>query len=144
MSIPSAINHSVIGPYASYLNKNGARGIYAHGTTGEGLSLTNDEKKKLTETWWNEIRSNYPDWLGIFNVSATCITETIDQASYYDQLGVDAIAVLPPIFYRPANDGQLMKYLKTVSDAAPSTPLIYYHFPSITHVNSEYSIRLIE
>ena len=131
----SSIDHSIIGPYASYLNKIGVRGIYAHGTTGEGLSLTSEEKKRLTETWWQEIKFKYPDWLGIFNISATCMRETIDQASYYDQLGVDAIAILPPFFYRPANDGQLVKYLKMVSEAAPSTPLIYYHFPTMTNVN---------
>ncbi|XP_074594483.1 N-acetylneuraminate lyase-like [Brevipalpus obovatus] len=129
------INYSMITPYASYLNMIGVKGIYAHGTTGEGLSLASEEKKKLSETWWKEIQSKYSDWLGIFNVSATCMMETIDQANFYDQLGVNAIAVLPPFFYRPANDGQLLRYLKTVSDAAPTTPLIYYHFPNMTNVN---------
>ncbi|XP_074593539.1 N-acetylneuraminate lyase-like [Brevipalpus obovatus] len=129
------VDHSMIAPYACYLSRIGVGGVFVHGTTGEGLSLTSEEKKKLTKTWLEEIRSKYTDWLCVFNVSATCVTETIEQANYYEELGVDAIAVLPPLYYRPLNDEQLLKYLKSVANAAPSTPLIYYHTPIKTNVN---------
>ena len=40
------------------------------------------------------------------------------------------------------NAEDLINYLKTVSNAAPNTPLLYYHIPMFTTVNSKY-IKLI-
>lgn len=108
-----------------------------HGTTGEGISLSSEEKKLLNKTWQGILLKKYSKWLAIFNVSATCVEETLDQARHCEKIGVDAIAVLPPFYYRPASDTELISYLKLVASEAPNTPLIYYHFPNMTQVNSK-------
>lgn len=38
---------------------------------------------------------------------------------------------------------QLKNYLKLISEAAPNTPLLYYHFPRMTNVNSKLIITIV-
>lgn len=38
---------------------------------------------------------------------------------------------------------QLKNYLKLVSEAAPNTPFLYYHFPRMTNVNSKLIIMIV-
>ncbi|RWS18362.1 dihydrodipicolinate synthase-like protein [Leptotrombidium deliense] len=128
-----AINPSMISSYASHLLKIGVTGVYVHGSTGEGLSLTKDEKLVLTKKWLEVLGGG--NTLTIMNVSATCYLESIELAKNFEQIGVDAIAILPPIYYRPKNAADLVKYLKLIADAAPNTPLVYYHIPILTYVN---------
>lgn len=102
---------------------------------GEGISMNNEEKKNLSKAWQSLLLKKYFKWLAIFNVSATCFEESIDQAKFCNKIGVDAIAILPPFYYRPANDDELIEYLKSIAMNAPNTPLIYYHFPEMTNVH---------
>ncbi|KAK5612738.1 hypothetical protein CRENBAI_007879 [Crenichthys baileyi] len=46
------VNLSVIGPYVDYLTeKQGVKGIFVNGTTGESMSLSVAERKLLAEEW---------------------------------------------------------------------------------------------
>jgi len=119
--------------YVDYLVANGVKGAYVFGTTGEGLSLQNSEKLTLAEKWIKKGKAT-KGFLTIINVSATSIRDSIEQARKCEASNADGMAVLPPIYYRPSNVDELVQYLKEIGDAAPNVPLIYYHFPEITHV----------
>ncbi|RWS11324.1 dihydrodipicolinate synthase-like protein [Dinothrombium tinctorium] len=124
------INCEIIGKYASRLRSIGVRGAFIHGTTGEAFTLTNAEKMSLTREWAKHSHS----LLTIINVSSTSASESIEHARLCEELAVDAIAMLPHIYYRPKDESELVEYLKLIASAAPNTPLIYYHFPACTHV----------
>lgn len=132
--ITGQLDISQVPAYLKYLIKIGAKGVYVHGTTGEGVSLSNDEKKSLTQAWVDAIKVSKSNLLCVINVSATCIEETKDHVQFCSRLAVDALAVLPPFYYRPSQIEQLVAYLQDVSSFGPDLPLLYYHFPAITHV----------
>jgi N-acetylneuraminate lyase len=122
--------------YVTYLSSIGVKGFYVHGTTGEGLSLNHEEKKGLTKNWCEVVKKVIPDALLIINVSSCCSNDTLDHVALCQTLDqVDAVACLPPIYHRPKDVDDLVKYLKLVSSVGPDLPLLYYNFPEMTNVN---------
>lgn len=59
------------------------------------------------------------------------------QATHAESIKVDAILCLPELYIKPKNADELIRYLTLVSKAAPKTPLLYYHIPAFTNVNSK-------
>lgn len=108
-----------------------------HGTTGEGVSLAHEEKKSLTKAWIDARAKASLDhsFLLMINVTSCVASETLDHAKYCDEKGVDAIAFLPPFYYRLPSVQHLTKYMSLIASAAPETPLVYYHFPEMTKVD---------
>lgn len=52
-----SVDESAILPYAKYLIGNGVKGFLIHGSTGEGVSLSLEEKKTLTKAWVSAIQT---------------------------------------------------------------------------------------
>lgn len=59
------------------------------------------------------------------------------QAKHAESLHVDAILCLPELYFKPRTSEQLIEYLEIVGQAAPNTPLLYYHIPMFTNINSK-------
>lgn len=68
----------------------------------------------------------------VAHIGANSITDVLEMARYCTTAGVDAIAVNPPTFFKPAGARGAAEWLKVVGAAAPSLPLYYYHFPLVT------------
>jgi hypothetical protein len=64
------------------------------------------------------------------------------QAEHAESLGSDALLCLPELFNKPQTVDELVRYLKYVAQAAPKTPLLYYHIPSYTGVNGKYNVQV--
>ena len=60
------------------------------------------------------------------------MTDVKEMARYCAAAGVDAIAVNPPTFFKPAGPRGAAEWLKMVGAEAPSLPLYFYHFPLVT------------
>ena len=128
-------DYDALKAYLTYLVSLGSTGLWVHGTTGEGLSLTHEEKKKLTRYWCRLKKEVAPDVTLVINVTSTCLKDTLDHVSFCQSLPeVDAIAVLPSFYYRPADITELVQYVKLVASAAPELPLIFYYNPEKTCV----------
>lgn len=126
------VNVSVIPGYVKFMVDNHINGAYIIGTTGEGYNLTNEEKFSIAQAWKNEIDRQNADILTIVNITSMCVKEAVQLSRQCEALGIDAIAVLPPIYYRPSSVKDLVNYLSVFGNAAPNTPLLYYHIPSMT------------
>jgi N-acetylneuraminate lyase len=125
----SEVNVSQISGYVKYLVDNKVDGVYIIGTTGEGYNLTNDEKLAIAKAWRKAIDEQNANLLAIINVTSTCIKEALQLSKQVESLGYDAIAVLPPNYYKPTSVNDLINYFKLFGSAAPNTPLLYYHIP---------------
>jgi len=125
----SEVNVSMISGYVKYLVDNKVDGVYVTGTTGEGYNLTNDEKLSIAKAWRKAIDVQSANLLAIINVTSTCIKEALQLSKQVESLGFDAIAVLPPNYYKPTSVNDLISYFKLFGNAAPNTPLLYYHIP---------------
>jgi len=104
--------------------------VYVNGSNGEGPSLTTDERKKTLEKWISAGKGKLTKVIA--QVGATSLWETKELAKHAAEVGADGIGVLPPTYFKPSNIDRLIRYLVEVSKAAPSLPMLYYHFPDQT------------
>ncbi|XP_053613384.1 N-acetylneuraminate lyase-like [Plodia interpunctella] len=127
------INTDVVSEYARYLRSHGVQGVLVGGTTGEAVSLSLDERKVMLECWVEEAKP-----LGIkiiAQVGGVPLPEVLEMAAYSEEVGTDAIMTLPELYFKPKCCSRLVDYLDLVAKAAPSLPLLYYHFPMMSGVD---------
>ncbi|XP_065102828.1 N-acetylneuraminate lyase [Paramisgurnus dabryanus] len=136
LTVDGEINLSVIEPYIDYLtNKQGVTKVFVNGTTGEGCSLTVDERKRLAAEWCLKGKGKLEQV--IVHVGCMCIKDSQELAQHAASIGADGIAVISPSFFKPTNAEALRMFLKEVGASAPNLPLYYYHIPSMTGVSLE-------
>uniref|UniRef100_A0A8C2G9S2 N-acetylneuraminate lyase n=1 Tax=Cyprinus carpio TaxID=7962 RepID=A0A8C2G9S2_CYPCA len=127
------INLSVIGPYIDYLiEKQNVKSVFINGTTGEGFSLTVDERKQLAAAWCQHGKAKLEQV--IVHVGCMSIKDSQELARHAASIGADGIAVISPSYFKPINADALRLYLKEVSTYAPDLPMYYYHIPGMTGV----------
>jgi N-acetylneuraminate lyase len=120
--------------YYDLLEKNGVAGAFINGSTGEGVSLTFAEKRRVAESWMKRARERQS--LRIINlVGGTSYAECIDQARFSESIGTDAIAILGPYYFKPSNTGVLAEFVARIAESVPRMPVYYYHIPILTGVN---------
>nr|XP_051697381.1 N-acetylneuraminate lyase isoform X3 [Oryctolagus cuniculus] len=127
------VNVSVIGRYVDYLVKEqGVKRVFVNGTTGEGLSLSIAERRRLAEEWVAQGRSKLEQV--VVHVGALSLKESQELAQHAAEIGADGIAAIAPFFLRPQSPDVLVHFLKEVAAAAPALPFYYYHIPAVTGV----------
>jgi|SRR5690625_1867209 len=131
MATDGNINIQIIEDYADLLIHSGVQGAFVCGTTGEGASLSLDEKKAVIKEW---IRCSKDHIKIIAHVGGTCQSECAELAEYASQNGADAIAAMAPFFFKPQQAEELLQFLTPIAGAAPEVPFYYYHIPSLTGV----------
>jgi N-acetylneuraminate lyase len=88
----------------------------------------------ITESWTSVSAGGGK--LKIINlVGGTCYQECIEAAIHSSESGVNAIAVIAPYFFRPADISHLVDFVVLIGRAVPELPVYYYHMPSITGVD---------
>ena len=121
----------VIPAQARLLERNGVRGAFVCGTTGEGSSLTSDERRLVAEHW----RAAAPAGLElIVHVGHASLAESRALAHHAQEIGADRIAVIVPNFFQQRSAAQLATWCARIAEAAPAVPFYYYHMPAITGV----------
>ena len=66
------VNYEPIEAYAKLLVKNGLKGVFINGSSGEGYMLTDEERMKLAERWVEVAPSGFKV---IVHVGSTCVKE---------------------------------------------------------------------
>ncbi|XP_012257953.1 N-acetylneuraminate lyase-like [Athalia rosae] len=127
------LNLSVIPRYAEYLADRKIRGILVNGSTGEGPKLSVKERKSVLETWANAVKSTKQHLM--VQIGGAPFPDVIELANHAEAVGVDSLLCLPELYFKPTTPKQLVEYLQMVGEAAPNTPLLYYHMPMLSNVN---------
>lgn len=128
------LNLQVIGPYIDFLKeKQGVRNVFVNGTTGESMSLTVDERKKLAKEWCDRAKGKMDQV--IVHVGCMSLKDSQELAQHAAEIGVDGIAVISPSFFKPQTAGVLRTFLQDVASVAPNIPFYFYHLPAFTGVN---------
>lgn len=122
----------VIDEQAELFAHNGLAGVFICGTTGESMSLTIGERKKLTEAW---IKSAAGRFAVFVHVGHTCQRDCIDLATHAAEQGAAATAAMAPSFAKPADPEALADFCVPIAAAAPDLPFYFYHIPGMTGVN---------
>lgn len=126
------VDYGVIGSYAAFLKEKKVTGVFVCGSSGEGMLLTNDERKKITEHWARHTGDNFKL---IAHISATSYKDAGELARHAAECGVYAIASMGPVFCQPSKMEDLVGFCSKIASAVPSLPYYYYHIPVRSNVN---------
>jgi len=132
MNAEGEIDLSQVPSISRYLLGNGVSGIFVSGSTGEGESLSSDERRALAKAYVDACVSSIPV---IIQVGHNSVREAQGQASYAQEIGATAIATAAPSYFRPRTTADLFDYLCELATAAPDLPLYYYHIPGLNKVD---------
>ncbi len=125
------LNVAAIAQQARLLAHNGVSGAFICGTTGEGASLTSDERRQVVEAW---VAAKPASLAVIVHVGHLSAGEACAYARHAQETGADAIATLSPSFFKPGSVNELVGWCAQVAAAAPKLPFYYYHMPGMTGV----------
>lgn len=113
-----------------YFIEKGVKGIYVNGSSGECIYLTVPERKKVLE---NVMKANDGSLTVIAHVACNSTEESKELARHAEQLGVDAIASIPPIYFK-LPEYAIAQYWNDISSAAPNTDFVIYNIPQLAGV----------
>ena len=121
------INLEPIPAYAAMLAKNGLKGVFINGSSGEGYMLTTDERKRLAEAWMAAVPAGFKV---IVHVGSCCLRESVELAKHAAAIGAWGIGAMAPPFPKIGRVEELVKYCETIAAAAPERPFYFYHIPA--------------
>ncbi|XP_035671922.1 N-acetylneuraminate lyase-like [Branchiostoma floridae] len=127
------LNLDIIDQYVNHLVSQGVLNVFICGSTGEGASFSLAERKQLTEKWVSAGSGKLQNV--IVHVGGISIPDSQDLATHAESVGVQGISTLPTVVFKPKNASKVAEHLKMLYDAAPKTPLLYYHLPGYTGVD---------
>jgi N-acetylneuraminate lyase len=128
-----SLNPDLIPAYYQMLKTNGINGAFICGSTGEGVSLTLNEKKVIAEAWGNCTRHDI-DFKVMMFLGGTCLADCKELAVHARDVGLYAVSFTAPFYFKPANVEMLARVCEEVAAAVPDMPFYYYHIPVLTGV----------
>lgn len=121
------VNLEPIEAYARLLERNGLKGVFINGSSGEGYLLTDDERRALAERWTSVVR---PGFKVIVHVGSTCVKASRQQAEHAASIGAWGIGAMAPPFPKVNRVAELVDYCAEIAAGAPNLPFYFYHIPA--------------
>lgn len=113
-----------------YFIDKGVKGLYVNGSSGECIYQSVADRKQVLEAVMEVAKGK----LTIINhVACNNLKDSIELARHSEELGVDAIAAIPPIYFR-LPEYSIAAYWNGISQAAPNTDFVIYNIPQLAGV----------
>jgi 4-hydroxy-tetrahydrodipicolinate synthase len=125
-----AIDTVALAANVDRLVRAGVGGLVPGGSTGEFTTLTNPERRQLTEVTVETAAGRVPVVAG---TGALSTRETVELSVHAERAGADAVMVVPP-FYDALSWPELRGHYAAVADAI-DIPIMYYNLPSASGVS---------
>lgn len=109
----------------------GVKGLYVGGSSGECIYQSVAERKLVLEQVMAEAKGKLTV---IAHVACNNTADSQELAAHAEALGVDAIAAIPPIYFKLPPHA-IAKYWNDISAAAPNTDFIIYNIPQLAGVS---------
>lgn len=122
-----SLNLAPIPEYAALLARNGLKGVFINGSSGEGYMLTEGERMQLAEAWMAAVPK---DFKVIVHVGSTSVMSSRRLAEHAQKIGAWGIGAMATPFPKIGNIEQLCRYCEEIASAAPELPFYYYHIPA--------------
>jgi dihydrodipicolinate synthase/N-acetylneuraminate lyase len=116
------VDEGAIEPLARFLVAGGVDGVFALGTTGEGVLLSLDERRIVAERFRDARAGTL-----IVHCGAQSTADTVALAAHAASIGADGVAVIPPPYY-PLGDEALAAHFAAAAAACAPTPFYLYAF----------------
>lgn len=109
-----------------YVDK-GVKGVYVNGSSGECIYLGVEERKIVIENVMAVAKGK----LTVINhVACNNTRDSVELARHSEEVGVDAIASIPPIYFH-LPEYSIAGYWNAISAAAPNTDFVIYNIPQL-------------
>ena len=108
----------------------GVKGVYVNGSSGECIYQSVEDRKVVLE---NVMAIGKGKLTVIAHVACNNTRDSIELAKHAESLGVDAIAAIPPIYFK-LPEYAIAAYWNSISNAAPNTDFIIYNIPQLAGV----------
>ena len=108
----------------------GVQGLYVGGSSGECIYQGKEERKAVLEAVMEVAKGKLTV---IAHIACNNTADSRELAAHAESLGVDAIASIPPIYFK-LPPYAIAKYWNDMSDAAPNTDFIIYNIPQLAGV----------
>ena len=118
-----ALDEDAVGPLVAHLTaEGGADGIFCCGTTGEGILLRQQERRRAAELFRAACRGPL-----IVHCGAQTTADTAALAAHAAEAGADGAAVIPPPYF-PLDDDLLVAHFTAAAAACAPLPFYLYAF----------------
>lgn len=121
------VNLQPIPAYAAMLKKNGLKGVFINGSSGEGYMLTDEERIRLAEAW---MAAAPEDFKVIVHVGSCCLKSSKALAAHAQNIGAWGVGAMAPPFPKIGRIEELVAYCEEIAAAAPNLPFYFYHIPA--------------
>lgn len=108
----------------------GVPGIIILGTTGEFLTLTDDEREQFVAHTVKYINGRITVWVGSMNAFTPNAVRYSKQAQ---DLGADGLMIIPPYYYTPTDD-EIFHYYEAICGGC-DLPIMLYNNPFTSNVD---------
>lgn len=134
-----SIDYDALIRMVDYLLQNNADFLCVLGTTAETPTLTQEERKRVTQLVIDRVNRKIPIVLGVGGNNTRAVAETLKTEDF---TGVDAILSVVPYYNKPSQEG-IYQHYKTVAEST-DLPIVLYNVPGRTGVNmtAETTLRI--
>lgn len=115
------INEAELRRYTDWLIERGVHGLYPNGSTGEFTRFTPEERRRIIAIMADQTRSRVPILAGAAEAN---VRETIAACEYYHSLGVRAVAIVSPFYYK-LSPAAVYAYFREIGRNTPVDVTLY-------------------
>lgn len=126
------VDYDKLREMVDFLIDNGVHGLFPMGTTGEFYAVSDDEYRKILQTVKDQTNGRVPVYGGANHITTRGVIRLI---KICEEVGVDAVSVLTPMFVSQTQD-ELYDYYKTIAQST-TLPIILYNNKPKTNVTIE-------
>ena len=125
------VNLAAVRELTQYYIDKGVQGLYVGGSSGECIYQSKEERKAVLEEVMKVAKGKLTI---IAHIACNNTADSCELAAHAESLGVDAIASIPPIYFKLPPHA-IAKYWNDMSAAAPNTDFIIYNIPQLAGVS---------
>ncbi|MEX2561101.1 MAG: dihydrodipicolinate synthase family protein [Pirellulales bacterium] len=115
------INEAELRRYTDWLIERGVHGLYPNGSTGEFTRFTPDERRRIIAIMADQAAGRVPLLAGAAEAN---VRETLAACEYYHSLGVRAVAIVSPYYYK-LSPAAVYAYFKEIGRNTPIDVTLY-------------------
>ncbi len=110
--------------YVDWLIERGVDGLYPNGSTGEFVRFNAQERRHIVRIVVDQTAGRVPVLAGAAEAN---VKETIEACEAYGEMGVRAVAIVAPFYYRLSSEG-VYAYFRQIAEAV-SVDVTLYNIP---------------
>ena len=129
MTDDGELNLGLVPEIVDHLERNRIAGVYIAGSTGEGMSLTDEERMAVAEAYLQHCQGRMH---AVVQVGHNSMKAAAALAAHAQANGADAISATPTGYFQAEGERGLVEFMAAIAEGAPATPFYYYHIPALS------------